>query len=383
MAQRARRGDDSIYWDKSKNCFVGEASMGYTPSGKRRRPKVYGKTKTEVRNKLRDKRQELENGVKSSARYTVADAGRDWLKNGLKGRDPGTVKLYAHYVETCIIPGLGKRVLRDLTADDVDDWLDTLTERYATSVIARLLGMLRRIIRQAQRRDKLLRNVAELVEAPAGTEGRPSKALNLDQARAVLAAAAGSLIHAYIVVSLLTGMRTEEARALRWEHVHLDPGEDSPPYIEVWRSVRRKGETKTRKSRRTLALPPLAVRVLKEHQEEQDRQQFRAGDRWKDADLVFSTRNGTERDAQDVNRMFKRVTEKAGIGRDWSPRELRHSFVSLLSSLEVPIEQIKDLVGHHRSSTTETVYRKELRPVLRRGAEVLGPLLEEEEGENG
>jgi hypothetical protein len=44
------------------------------------------------------------------------------------------------------------------------------------------------------------------------------------------------------------------------------------------------------------------------------------------------------------------------------------SFVSLLSSSGVTIEEIAHLVGHGRSSVTERVYRKELRPVITRGA---------------
>jgi integrase len=63
-----------------------------------------------------------------------------------------------------------------------------------------------------------------------------------------------------------------------------------------------------------------------------------------------------------------------GLGTDWSPRELRHTFVSLLSDSGVPIEQIADAVGHFRSSTTENVYRHQLRPVLRTAATALGPL---------
>jgi hypothetical protein len=63
-------------------------------------------------------------------------------------------------------------------------------------------------------------------------------------------------MHAYIVVSLLTGARTEEMRALTWDRVDLDgaPYADRPrpPSIEVWRSMRECGDTKTRKSRRTL-----------------------------------------------------------------------------------------------------------------------------------
>jgi hypothetical protein len=58
-------------------------------------------------------------------------------------------------------------------------------------------------------------------------------------------------LHPYIVVSLLTGARTEELRALGWNHVHLEGRATAmppvPPYIEVRRSVRATGDTKTRR----------------------------------------------------------------------------------------------------------------------------------------
>jgi Phage integrase family len=73
---------------------------------------------------------------------------------------------------------------------------------------------------------------------------------------------------------------------------------------------------------------------------------------------------------------FKRITEKAGLGRDWTPRELRHTFVSLLSDSGVPIEQIADAVGHSSPRTTEVVYRHQLRPVTRTAAIALGPMFE-------
>jgi hypothetical protein len=67
-------------------------------------------------------------------------------------------------------------------------------------------------------------------------------------------------MHAYIVLCLLVGVRTEEARALRWDHVDLAGRPDAdplvPPNVAIWRSVRAHGDTKTEKSRRTLALPP-------------------------------------------------------------------------------------------------------------------------------
>jgi hypothetical protein len=49
-------------------------------------------------------------------------------------------------------------------------------------------------------------------------------------------------------------------------------------------------------------------------------------------------------------------------------RKLRHSFVSLMSSSEVPVEEIARLAGHSSSTTNEVVYGRELRPVLTTGA---------------
>jgi site-specific recombinase XerD len=53
---------------------------------------------------------------------------------------------------------------------------------------------------------------------------------------------------------------------------------------------------------------------------------------------VFASRVGTTLYAGNVRRSFRKVTEAAGLNpADWTPRELRHSFVSLLSDAGVPI----------------------------------------------
>ena len=45
-------------------------------------------------------------------------------------------------------------------------------------------------------------------------------------------------------------------------------------------------------------------------------------------------------DDHNVRRQFRVITEAAGLGRTWVPRELRHTFVSLLSAHGVPVEAI-------------------------------------------
>ncbi|MET7774685.1 site-specific integrase [Streptomyces mirabilis] len=378
-ARRAGHGEDTIYWDPAKNRFVGAVSLGHAPNGKRRRPKVYGKTKTEVRTKIRDLKKEMQTGVKSPANYTVAEAVNDWLGRGLKGRDDQTVSKNRTLANKHLIPLIGKAKLKDLSADDVDDWLDDRAEWLATRSLRDLLAVLRRSIEHAQRRDKAVRNVALLVTVPEGRPGRPSKALNLEQAKAVLAAARGSRLYAYLVVSLLSGVRTEEARPLTWDHVYLSPQEGVPPHVAVWRSVRKHGETKTRKSRRTIALPKQVVDVLEEHLRWQRQERASKGMQWSPAGRVFTTRSGEPLDAANVRRDFKAIVKKAGLEPEWTPRELRHSFVSLLSDHGIPLERIALLVGHSSQATTEAVYRKQLRPVITEGAEAMDEIFADDD----
>jgi integrase len=114
------------------------------------------------------------------------------------------------------------------------------------------------------------------------------------------------------------------------------------------------------------------VDVLRYHQARQQQIRQAAGSSWQDNDLVFPSRVGSPADASHVRRSFRKVVEAAGLDpRDWTPRELRHSFVSLLSDADVPIEHISRLVGHSSTTTTETVYRKQIRQVIVHGADIM------------
>ena len=216
--------------------------------------------------------------------------------------------------------------------------------------------------------------------------------MSLAQALAVLKAAEDDRLHAYFVLSILTGVRTEEARALRWDHVVALTEDDDrwSPVTEVgwnhkkfaiyvWRSVRSHGDVKTRKSRRTVALPVAVVTALQAHEGAQAKERAAAGDLWEEHALVFTSTIGTPLDAANVRRSFRRVCKAARVGESWSPREMRHTFVSIMSDNDVPIEKIADLVGHTGGSrVTETIYRQVIRPVITTGAEVMDDILANE-----
>jgi site-specific recombinase XerD len=387
----ARRGwgDDGIYWVARRKRYVGAASLGFGPDGKRIRKTVSGKTKQEVKDKLKAVHDDLASPVRSPKDYTLSQAVDDWLSEGMQGRSAETIAKYRNVLKP-VLQQLGGRLLASLTAADVRTALTHFAATHSTETVSIARLGLERAIRHAEANDLIGRNVAALVDTPQGQVGRPSQSLSLEQATALIRASRQervtrefpgspprptSFMHAYVVLCLLAGVRTEEARALHWENVDLvgDPEADPPvpPHVAVWRSVRAHGDTKTQKSRRTLKLPELAVEALRDHLIGQAAERLLAGVLWQNQGLVFCTAVGTSLDAGNVRRMFKNVCMHAGIGENWTPRELRTSFVSLMSHSGVSSEEIARLVGHSSTRVTETVYRRELRPVITTGAEVM------------
>ena len=384
MAEAKRRGygEDGIYFDHGGACrdsahhktcagrWRGVVSLGFDADGKRSRRKVTGKTRTEVKDKLKDLHSELDAGIRPVAGYTLDMAVIDWLAEGLPGRAAKTVEVYRDALSP-VLAVIGRIAVRDLAVQDVRTALAKMAVTHATPTLQKAHNCLTRALRHAEGRDLVRRNVSALVDTPHGRQGRPSQALTVEQAAGLLEAAEDSRLHAYIVLCLLTGVRSEEARALTWEHVDLDART-----ISVWRSVRAHGDTKTNRSRRTLRIPQIAVEALQSQMRRQREVRSTAGELWQEHGLVFTTTVGTPYESHNLRRDFRKVTAAAGLGARWVPKELRTSFVSMMSYQGVPVEEIARLAGHASSRTTEVVYRRELRPVITTGAEIMDQIFQ-------
>jgi hypothetical protein len=135
MAPSSRRrghGEDSIYFDASKNRWIGATSLGWSPDGAHRlRQKVRGKTKAEVRDKLQALHRELDVGVRTSATYTVAACVQDWLAQGLADKQASTVENYTR-LASHVISALGAVKLKNLTARQVQAALGELSPSLST-----------------------------------------------------------------------------------------------------------------------------------------------------------------------------------------------------------------------------------------------------------
>ncbi len=320
--------------------------------------------------------------------YRVADAVESWLASlDGSGKSASTVAGYRSLAKhITAADGIGGILVKDLRVSDVQKFLIRLD--LSARCIKIVLHILQHSLDAAEADDLVMRNVArnKSITVPEGRPGRPSKSLALAQAEALLAAATESGPHAYVVISLMSGARTEAVRAMRWDHVDLAGDPDAippvPPSIAVWRADRVRGETKTRTSKRTLAIPPAAAGALRAHQAQQDQERVAAGSAWQESGLVFTTPLGTgPLNRWHVRREFRKIIKAAGIAGERTPREPRHSFVSILSASGVPLEDISRLVGHASTQTTQLVHSRDLRPVLEEGATVMGAIFRPAEEE--
>ena len=112
---------------------------------------------------------------------------------------------------------------------------------------------------------------------------------------------------------------------------------------------------KTPKSRRTLALTPELIAVLRQHLIRQAEARLAAGVLWRDHGLVFATEVGTPIDLDSFSHIFSKMCQRAGLGH-WHPHELRHSGASLMLAAGTPLHVVSEVLGHASIAITKDVY---------------------------
>jgi integrase len=384
MARRSRRGRGTVFYDAARGSYVGQLSLGRDPqTGRRKRsPKVYAATEAECWEKLDELRDEL----RKTGTVAPRDVTVEMVLAGLLASPPAewasplTLRGNADRIGR-ITAALGGVRLQRLTVGQVERMLrDMAAAGSASDSIRRARALLARAIRRAQRDGLVHRNVAELADVPRGTR-RQSKAMTLDQVRALLALDLSPVWRAYIVTALTCGLRPGELLGLRWQDVDFStstirvrmclkalPGPDGKRALVL-------ADLKTDRSRRTMQLPRDAAAVLRALKAQQAKDRLRLGTAYADSGLVFAAESGGPRWPQDVRRQFGKLCERAGLGAGWHPHETRHTWVSVLSDAGVDIEDIADAAGHVTSAVTRNVYRHQLADKLTKAPAAMDRIL--------
>ena len=199
-------------------------------------------------------------------------------------------------------------------------------------------------------------NPVLMVDAPSlkRTEIQP---YSVDEARALLQAAAEDRLEARWVIALMLGLRQGEVLGLGWQHV------DFPRRtLRVARSLQRQAdgtlamvETKSDRSNRVLPMPPAVVAALVRRRQAQRVELKLIGLDESPYGLIFTTASGTPIHPRNDYRSFRRLTEKAGLRRV-RLHDLRHTAASLLLAQGVAARVVMEILGHSQISITMNTY---------------------------
>jgi integrase len=361
-----------VFYDTARGCWVGSVDIGRDPeTGRRRRRKVSAPTKTECKDLLDALREEKrKTGTVGRRDVTVETVVRARLDNP-PPRVKSAVSRRVHEAHGArIVAALGRKLIAKLTPGDVDRFLaDMARDGYARKTIADTLRLLEDAIRRAERDGLVGRNVASLADMPSAGV-KKSRAMTLAQVGALLGSGLDPWMRAYVSVGVMCGLRPGELLGLRWEDVDLDGRVIRVRHalVEGEGGKVELGELKNEQSARTMAMPAVAASALRALRAEQAAARLRVGAAYADTGLVLCRPDGSQSARTTVYKRFQRACGRAGLGGDWHPHEMRHTFVSLLSAHGVDIDDIADAAGHVNATVTRVTYRHQISDKLARAA---------------
>lgn len=343
------RGQPQPWRRKSDGLWVAQVSAG--PRGERRIVRRTSSDRAVAQELLADL---LDRAAVPSSRTTVGASLRAWLDmTGARTLKASTLETYEIAIRRQLVPHLGSIELGRLAPEHVERMIAELGKTMSPKGIRNALSILGHVLDVALRRGLVRRNVVRLVDPPRlRRTARP--ALDVIEARKILATVAGDRLEALYVVTLACGLRQAEVLGLRWRDVDLDGGSLR---VEVVLD-RQAGkyvltEPKTASSRRTIALPPFVVTALREHRRRQLAERLAAAAPTEEG-LVFVSPAGRPISGGFVTHRWRKLSR--AIGLDVTFHGLRHAQATLLVTMGVHPKVVSERLGHATVAMTMDVY---------------------------
>jgi integrase len=332
----------------------------YSDQGGTRRLKTF-QTKKAADAWLVTARGEIARGVHTaeSTSITVAEAADLWIRRGETERlERSTLDKYRAHVRMHINPHIGGVKLAQLSAPMIGRFRDELLDRLSRPMARKVLGSLKMLLSDAQRRGLAAMNAAQAVKIDARKRDKGKLAVGVDvptkaEVKSILAAATGRW-RPLLVAAAFTGLRSSELRGLRWEDMDFEQRVIRVAQrIDQWNRV---GPPKSEAGHRTIPMAPQVHNVLREWKLACPRVKESSDDPgrlW----LVFPNGHGKpESHANIINRGFNPIQAEAGVTRPYGLHALRHFFASIAIEQGFLPKRLQTLMGHSSIQMTFDTY---------------------------
>jgi len=187
---------------------------------------------------------------------------------------------------------------------------------------------------------------------------REPRAMSAEQVVRFIEAAKGKRFERLFKLAFHLGCRPGELLALTWKG--LDPNEQAIRINQaiVWR---RAGDwylknTKTKLSRRTIALTDAMLDLLLEQKDWQAEVKIKAGKMWNDYGFIFTDSLGKPFTIWNLRDDFKVILKAAGLPTRFNPYSARHTMATLLLAGGADVKAVSERMGHANPVMTLNVY---------------------------
>jgi integrase len=367
---RARKGQGSVYQRADGYWIASQQVDGvrYTASAS---------TSADAQRKLKGK---LSPKIAAPDSLSLEAFLLDWLASSVAYRvGPTTRARYTGLTRTHLIPGLGHIAVGELRPIHVETLLNqALDTGLAPRTVFHIRAVLLTALNYAVKSELATMNAAALADPPKLNDPEIFP-LDQVQARQLIEAAKGDRLEAVYLMALYLGMREGELLGLRW--TDLDFARNRLTIRRGLGPVDGKVQeisTKTKKSRRVIPLVgPIAGALQRHHQRQESIDVRLAGQRWQHAGHIFTTTIGTPIDATNFgNRTWPAMRTKAALPSTVKFHHLRHTTATLLLEAEVPMEVVRDILGHSSIVLTVNTYGHVSEKASRTGLQKLVDVLE-------
>lgn len=221
MPKSREHGQGALYWVESRRMWRAVLDVGFDEvTGKRIQRARMSKSKDEAVRKLNKMIQEKDSlGVVLDRSTRVVELADAWLSDVADRAKPKTVAGYRSNLRSKIVPVLGRRVVAELTPTDVRRMHAAIRATGAGySSVASAHRTLVTLLEYA-RAERILagENVAMLTPPRHARAGKAKDSFTREQAKALL-----DVGDARTTLGLLTGLRSGEAIALRWDDIDFE-----------------------------------------------------------------------------------------------------------------------------------------------------------------
>ncbi len=323
-------------------------------------------SKRDAERELRTVLTRIESGAHvKPTKLTVGEYLECWLRDYVSSNTaPSTAHGYSDIVTSHLIPQLGHFPLTALQPSHIQAYYSRMLESgrrdgkggLSAQTVKHHHRVLCEALKHAVKHGVLIRNVTEAVDPPRPTS-KEMVTLELDDVHTLLDAARDTPYYVLFYTALYTGLRRSELLGLRWKDVNLDLATLS--VVQSLHYVPEKGyifrETKTKRSRRLVDLPPSLALLLREHRSNQELERKLLGRFVTPDDLVFSYPDSSPLPPNSITKAFHKLVKSLGIA-GVRLHDLRHTHATLMLRQGVHPKVVSERLGHSSVAITLDTY---------------------------